>query len=153
MRSKKVIFLCLLVILLTACSDGRGDWTYALPNDYEVFLVNSETIVITGPFHTVVQEEGSVYTNYYINNYVSAFCYNERYVGAQQINVRINQPDRPIHQPWFYLLDTITGTVIGPLESEDEFHLKCEALQITDLCDWIFSEDLSASKAKMSPFN
>jgi len=36
MGAKKVIFLCFLVILLTACSDGRGDWAYALPNDYEV---------------------------------------------------------------------------------------------------------------------
>lgn len=149
--------LSILSLLLTACVDGRGDWAYDLPNGYQVFRVNSKHVYLIGPDHDITGRDGKTWiTDNYIGSYVSAFCYNEQYVGAQQLNASLNAqlslPDRPASEPWFYLLDTSTGAVIGPMASQEEFQAKCEMLQIADLCQWIDVKDLTIQKAAESPF-
>lgn len=157
-RGKGLLAVCLAFLLLTACVDGRGDWAYDLPNGYQVFRVNSKQIKLTGPDHCVTGQDGKTWiTEDYIGSFVSAFCYDERYVGVQQINASLNAPlslpDRLISEPWFYLLDTSTGAVIGPMASPEEFQAECEARQITDLCPWIEAQELTAQKAAESPFH
>ncbi len=153
-----LLAVCLIFLLLTACVDGRGDWAYDLPNGYQVFRVNSKQIKLTGPDHCVTGQDGKTWiTEDYIGSFVSAFCYDERYVGVQQINASLNAPlslpDRLISEPWFYLLDTSTGAVIGPMASPEEFQAECEARQITDLCPWTEVRELTAQKAAESPFH
>ena len=141
MRCKIVVFFVLLFpILLSSCSEGRGDWKYLLPNGYDVFMVNSETIVVRGPYHSITEDGIEALTQTYVDNFVSAFCFNERYVGVQQLPNYENLSAYTAVSPHFYLLDTFSGTVFGPFESEDVFNAKCKDLQTGDFCDWITTD-------------
>lgn len=136
-----IILFLSLSAMLPACSEGRGDWKYDLPNNYRVVQSDADTVVICGPSHVAEQNGTEVVTTFYVGSYVSAFCFSERYVGAQRLFYHPGFSDRALNLPWFYLLDTISGAVYGPFESVEEFNVKCEEMQISDLCDWIATEE------------
>ncbi|MCI8332874.1 MAG: DUF3997 domain-containing protein [Clostridiales bacterium] len=128
----------MLVCCLTSCGPGLNDWTYdLLPGDYEVWHVNSNTIDL-GKRH------GNSLTTM-IDRYVLAFCYNDVMIGVQQIVIDedpqgrvldMNQVDKS--HPDYYLIDAETDTVYGPYSAE-EYESQVEALEATDMCDWILT--------------
>ena len=156
-KRKIVIWLVLLLILLLVgflafraiefgverlmfalFPDGRGDWRYPLPNNYWVLRSNSEHISIT-------QQNGDSIYHACIESYVYGFCYNSRYIGAMRIDMQddmITDGERRIEEYEYYLLDTENGMCGGPY-SESEFWDQCAARNVDDLCDWIYTKDLS----------
>ena len=156
-RRKIVIWLVLLLILLLVgflafraiefgvehvvfalFPDGRGDWKYPLPNDYWVLRSNSGHISIS-------QKNGdSIYLTC-IESYIFGFCYNSRYIGAMRINTQenmITDDEQKIQEYEYYLLDTENGMCGGPY-SESELWDQCAARNVDDLCDWIYTKDIS----------
>ncbi len=145
--SKVLLLFMMCMCLLTSCGDGRGDWKYALPNGYTVFRVNSGHIVISGEEYRDVDEFTCSTT--YVENYVAAFCYNNRYVGAMQIecegySLKESERDKP---PVYYILDTENGTIYGSFLSEDEYLHTCDVLKISNMSEWIQTDDLNYTNA------
>ena len=128
--------LLFFVLLISGCASGRGDWSYELPNEYQVFMCNSHQIMIIGKEHHVVE---NVSTNTYVENYIIEFCYDNQYVGAKRIVPAdiLHATTEEIYNntPTYYILDTSTGDVCGPLD-ENSYLMKCNNLDI-QMCDWI----------------
>lgn len=125
---KLLCILPILGMLLSGClGPGTSDWSYALPNGYEIWRVNSRSIhclKVKGSGGTAV-----------LDQYVSAFSYGQQYVGLQcvavpeDLNETIDTSD-----PTYYLLDTSTGSVTGPYTQEE---YAAETGELESMCDWI----------------
>lgn len=134
--------LCVVWLLSLLAGCGLGDWEYDLPNQYQVFMVNSYDIVICN------FSDDMLLNNVVVGNYVSAFCYNDRYVGVQRIvpdDLRhCTVQERYEKEPAYYIVDTekeiVFGdadeAVLGPFD-EAGYEKQCADLGITDLCEWI----------------
>jgi len=114
---RKIIMLSLvfvLILCLTSCA-GLGDWTYKLPNNYEVWHVNSHDIVIKS---VDLDNPGEK-----IPSFVKEFSYDERYVFSRNVeDILSNNVIKEI----YYALDTLEGKVYGPFNSLEELHKKTD---------------------------
>lgn len=107
-RIYSFIVLIVISILLTSCA-GTADWDFSLPNDYELWHINSNEILVK-----YVGEE----QNYdEIPSFVKEFAYNERYVYTRNVE-KINQNN--IFSEVYYVLDTKEKRVYGPFNSIEE---------------------------------
>lgn len=130
-----LIGILILIVILTSCGAGWQDWEYDhLPNDYEIWRINSEDIVL-------MKNKGS--TERVINRYILEFCYNDSYIGIKKIMVDENIPYHEVYieeldatNPSYFLVDTVNDTVMGPYTSE-EYTIKIKDLEIESMCDWI----------------
>ena len=120
MKKRMIAVLLLSVLLLSACA-GAGDWSYALPNGYEIWRVNGENIAFG-------VRNGSVLENA-LDGSVEAFRYGERYVALRMAASEESGEA-------FFLVDT-EGSASYFAETEDELLQTCESLGVTDLGDWI----------------
>lgn len=137
--------MLLIILCANASACGLTDWGYALPNDYAVLSANSYSITIGGPERPAGNSWPIV-----IENYVTAFCFNERYVGAKQVpidreKVDLEDFDKAVKtgETVYYIVDTETQQVYGPWATEEEYLQKCTDLQITGLCDWISTKRIN----------
>lgn len=114
-------------LMLAGC--GLSDWSYSLPNEYEIVRVNSVDIVLCS------EEDGTV-----LDGHVKAFCYNDVYVGIQHLTVEdrstfdVDKYDESAVQ--YYLVDTASKALYGPYTAA-EYTAKAEELQVGTLCQWI----------------
>lgn len=127
-----VIFLLFIIVMGCAgCADGRRDWEYNLPNNYQVFMSNSSNITIINL---------SDFGQYAVENFVKEFCYNDRFVGAKRIvpkNIaHATKEEQYSGMPVYYIVDTEIAVTYGPYD-ESEYETKCAELSITDLGEWI----------------
>ena len=99
---KKILifsYIFVLTLCLTSCA-GTGDWTYKLPNNYEVQHINSKDIVIK----CVDSEEASEM----IPSFVKEFSYDERYIYSRNIeDISSNNVTEEI----YYAIDTLERKV------------------------------------------
>lgn len=126
-------FAALLSLFISACASGsnqvyNNDWSYILPNDYEIWHVNARKIVCG-------KKEGEFALGPHVaGDYITEFCYNNQFVclkcvvPPEDITVPIN-----LENPDYYIIDTVTDTTYGPL-CEATFLEKIR--KITDLSDW-----------------
>ncbi len=120
-----LFFLFLIVALLIARGIGPGmsDWSLKLPNNYEMWHINPQNIMIgyKDSQYTIktVDNKGR---NIGIPGDVIEFCYNDRYVGAKQVNIPTN-PKKGVDtsNPRYYLLDTLEQKVYGPFLNVSQF--------------------------------
>lgn len=105
----KIISIILLVISLSACTSNtviygihNGDWSYKLPNNYEIWRINSREIVCG-------KKDGENSLSNVINeNYVLEFKYNERYVCLKCVETTQNlYAEIDKSNPNFYIIDTM----------------------------------------------
>lgn len=134
---KKYILLITIIIvfalLLCSCG-GLQDWEYdLLPNNYEIWRINSEDIAL-------VKNDGSICV---INRYILEFCYNDSYIGIKKIMVDESVPYHEVYieemdatNPSYFLVYTVNDTVMGPYTSE-EYAIKIKELEIESMCDWL----------------
>ncbi len=125
---KKAALLCLaLAFLLAGCiGPGASDWRYELPNDYEIWRINSRSI-------RCIRAEGNQ-GSHVLDGYVSAFCYDERNVGLQCVSVSEDlQEEIDTSAPDYYLLDTQTGELSGPWSLAE---WEGNAAGLAELCPW-----------------
>jgi hypothetical protein len=136
--------LCVLLIvfcvslLLSACS-GAADWSYdGLPGDYEVWRINSKDISLCQP------SESGTTADTIVGAYVDQIAFNERYIAVQQVKpTDRDNPDKS-RDDWeisYYLLDTDTGDLLGPLD-EAAFQDACAQIDAEDFPQWIKTTDL-----------
>lgn len=127
-----------LSLLLSACS-GAADWTYdGLPGGYEVWRTSSESISLCLPSEDGPTAQDIVYS------YVDQIAFNERYIAAQQLKPMNSDDLKKSHDDWklfYYLLDTETGDLLGPLD-EAAFQDACAKIDAEDFPQWIKTTDL-----------
>ncbi len=130
-----LIILSSMVILFTGCFGGVGDWAYCLPNDYEIWRVNSENVVFG-------KIEGDLFEQK-IDRYVISFCHNDRYIGLVRIpmddipydkDIDIETMDRSNSE--YYLVDSENDIIYGPY-TENEYAKQCNDFGVQDMCEWI----------------
>ena len=139
-----LFFVFLIVcknVLLTAmlfASGGPDDWAYTLlPGDYEIWRVNSQTIVFGK-----VNASGSL--QHVVDSYILEFCYNDVFIGLKQVSL-----DSSVHyenedilktqsDAHFYLVDAMQEIVYGPY-TEEIYLQQLQALQTGPLGEWISS--------------
>ena len=131
---KKCLCVIVLLLFLAGCG-GMGDWSYnALPAEYAIWRLNSQDIQLV--------KENQVSADTVVGRYVTAFCYNSRYVGIQRIPMdRSYSKEEDIDMldksnPEFYLIDCSTDSVTGPM-TEQEYSSKIVEVGIQDMCQWI----------------
>ncbi len=113
----KKLLICVLAIFLLpslfGCNGFGGDWEYPLPNGYAIWRVNTRCI------HCNKQNPSGGRTPV-LDLYVAAFCHDDRYVGLQCVDVPEDvQTEIDTANPDYYLLDTLTGQLSGPMDAED----------------------------------
>lgn len=132
-KSVKVFLLflsCIIVLFQTACA-GLSDWTYDMKNGYEIWRVNSRSIVC-----------GKAETSYSITpvagDYVSKFYYNSRYIYLQCVDVPENlYEDINTDNPVYYIINVLTDEVFGPM-TKAEFEELIISTQIdVESISWI----------------
>ena len=109
---KILIFICL--IFLTSCA-GVSDWSYQLPNGYQVWRINSGEIIIK-----YVGEE-TVDTG--IPSFIKEFSYDDRYVFTRNID---DVSENNIFEETYYALDTEERKIYGPFENMEIMKNKAE---------------------------
>ena len=134
-RCLYVIVACLLFLSLSAC--GLSDWTYELlPGDYEIWRVNSKSIILGR-----VSEYGL--SSCGVETYVYAFCYNQRFIGIHGLDT--GDDDLPagvdIRKEYkdhaeYFLVDTQTHEVYGPMVLK-MYNELIAFLQTGTMGDWI----------------
>ena len=130
-----LLILSSMVIFFNGCIGGVGDWEYSLPNDYEIWRVNSQTVVFG-------KNEGDHFEQE-IERFVISFCYNDRYIGL----IRIPMDDIPYNElidietmdrsnSEYYLVDSKKDIIYGPY-TENEYIKQCNNFGVYDMCEWI----------------
>ena len=107
-----------LVFVLTACG-GTSDWTFELPNGYELWRINSNEVIIKY-VKSEVDSEG-------IPSFVKEFAYDNRYVFSRNIK---NISSNNILEEMYYILDTQERKIYGPFDSLEEMHKKTDELNV-----------------------
>ncbi len=105
-------YIFALTLCLTSCA-GTGDWSYKLPNNYEVWHINSTEIVIK-----CVDLENPGET---IPSFVKEFSYDERYVYSRNIE---DISSNNVIEEIYYALDTLERKVYGPFNRIEELQKK-----------------------------
>lgn len=117
---KKIItFITLISVLFLSSCAGVSDWNYELPNDYEVWRVNSEDIIIKYVGEETVEAK--------IPSFVKEFSYDERYVFSRNVEDILSNN---IVDETYYVLDTLERKVYGPFDSVEELQKKALELNV-----------------------
>ena len=118
---KRVLILTSLVVtilFMSSCA-GTGDWTYKLPNNYEVWHINSTEILIKC---ADLQNPGEK-----IPSFVKEFSYDDRYVFSRNID---DVSSNNILKETYYALDTLEKKVYGPFDTIEELQKKTNEWEI-----------------------
>lgn len=107
-----------MVLFLTSCA-GTSDWSYKLPNKYEVWHINSNEILIKC---VDLEESGEK-----IPSFVKEFSYDERYVFSRNVEDVVSNN---IVDETYYVLDTLEKKVYGPFDSVEELQKKALELDV-----------------------
>lgn len=122
---KKIfIFICLILIFLTSCA-GVSDWSYKLPNGYQVWRINSGEIIIKHVGDETVDAE--------IPSFIKEFSYDDRYVFTRNID---DVSENNIFKETYYVLDTVEQKVYGPFESIEIMKNQAEEWQCEIPTKW-----------------
>ena len=117
MKKTFVFINLILVLFLTSCA-GVSDWSYKLPNDYEVWRINSKEIIVKYVGNETVDAE--------IPSFVKEFSYDDRYVFTRNTD-DISQNN--IFEETYYALDTESKKVYGPFENIEEMKNQAQEWQ------------------------
>ena len=117
MKKTFVFFNLILVLFLTSCA-GVSDWSYKLPNNYEVWRINSKEIIIKYVGDETVDAE--------IPSFVKEFSYDDRYVFTRNID---DISRNNIFEETYYALDTENQKVYGPFENIEEMRNQAQKWQ------------------------
>lgn len=106
---KKILILFFVAFVLTGCVSGVSDWNYHLPNNYEVWRINSNSIIIKD---MSLQKNVSE-----IPGFVKEFSYNARYVFTRNVE---SIEDNNVFDEKYYVLDTEEKKVYDACSSIEE---------------------------------
>lgn len=133
-----VVIVVLCVFFISSCSAtvfnsqiNNNDWSYKLPNNYEIWHINSRKIVCGKR-----NNENSIST--VVGQYVSEFCHNDKYVCLKCIEVSDDLSDANDLADicYYYIIDTLRDEICGPL-TEQEYIKEVKSKNVTELSLWI----------------
>lgn len=133
---KKFIILCFSIIFVLLfftkainenTSIGNNDWSYSINDEYQVWHVNSETIVI-GKMDTPNA------MSHVVESYVSKFAYNSEYLVAERKPEGKNSEKKE-----YYIVELENGIIYGPINIAD-LPENIRNIGVGELCDWIYTQ-------------
>ena len=105
------------------------DWSVHLPNDYEIWRINSKDIVL-------VKDPPAGTSDTIVSNYINAYCYDQRYIGLWCAK---DGPDDLLgvapELDRFYLVDTQEDLLYGPF-TPTEYDAICLEKDLSGFNDW-----------------
>ncbi len=105
---------------------GVNDWIYdLLPNAYEVVNLGGDSIIVRKN-----NDDGTSKT--VIDKIVTSFCYNDKYMGVEEINDNSTTT--------YYLICFDSDTILGPY-SLPEYEHKLKDFQISFIGEWIETDE------------
>ena len=133
-KRKVFIASCVLIISLfcTSCS-GLGDWEITgLPVGYEIWRINSRSVILCKPDSQYDFLAATV-----VPAYVFEIAYTDAYIFAKRADVP-EDLDEPISysDPDYYIVDTDEGACFGPYD-EEMFYETMSSLNISDTPNWM----------------
>ena len=118
-----------LILKFLLRSIAPQDWSVPLPGGYEIWRINSQSIVLVERF-----PDG--YDQTVVTSYINAYWYDQRYIGlwcaaggADDLLGAAPEADS------FYLVDSLENTVHGPLDP-DAYEELCLQLQLSHFDQW-----------------
>ena len=132
-RIKSSILSFVLLALSTSACSGMGDWTVSgLPGGYEIWKINTRSVVLCLP-----NVEHPTSAKKIIGPYVFEIWYNDTYICAKQADVP-DDLEKAIDKsnPNYYIVDVTDGTCLGPF-SEKEFDTSCQEIGIDGSLEWM----------------
>jgi hypothetical protein len=81
-------------------------------------------------------EDSSMNTNTFVSGHVYKYCYNDKYIGIQQIKSAAEKEDLVISNPNYYLIDTQKNE-LHKFNSVQEYEEYVNDNKIIGLCAWI----------------
>lgn len=135
-----IIVLC-ASLFLTGC---RGDWSYELPNDYDIVRINGHCIQLSKK--DFFDGGDFVWSTVIENYYVKAFCVTENYIltaGVETKEQFAEDEEIEFGELRYYMVDYNTDEIKGPFSGEDELLNNLSmALGKTPEVNWIYSKDV-----------
>ena len=122
---KKILITFLVIFVLTGCGAGVSDWSYKLPNNYEVWRINSNSIII--------KDMSSQKNVNEISGFVKEFSYDARYVFTRNVE---SIEDNNVFDEKYYILDTEEKKVYDSCDSADELRNLAKNLEIELPTKW-----------------
>lgn len=120
---KKMLLIIIVLLIVTSCA-GTNDWSYDLPNSFEVWHINSKEIKVVYLGDDVELE---------IPSFVKEFTYDSQYVFTRNVDdIGVNN----IFDEKFYILDTKNKILYGPYNKVDDFINELKNLQIDFPTHW-----------------
>ena len=143
-KKYNLLFSICIVMLLVLVGCGYGDYEYRLPNGFRICRANSETITLNAEkcIYEYTDEDGlKGLSSFAVESYVHEFSYNEQYVAVKQFNPENldfqNFDSNDFSTPTYYFVDTVSTTVYGPYETQEEFEFACKEMNVGELGEWI----------------
>ena len=119
-----LFFVILCATTFMSCA-GTGDWTYKLPNEYEVWRMNANEILVK-----YVGEEIGVVG---IPSFVKEFAFNGQYVFTRNIS---DITENDICKEEYYILDTKERKLYDHIMDFDEMKELADVLGTTVPQKW-----------------
>jgi hypothetical protein len=124
---------------------GLNDWRYKIINNYEIWHINSNEIVIgyvkdNGNSLTIHENSKADGRLIGIPPKVIEFCNNEKYICAKVVLKKdwvVNEEN--YNDILYYVVDTEEKIVFGPLD-EEKYNEKINDLLIKNLSEWKIAE-------------
>lgn len=108
---------------------GNRDWRYVLHDGYEIMHLNSSHIVL-------VKDGWNEYTNTVVDQYITAFCDCDGFIGLQCTGPQENAAATDAADLEYFLVNTEKKQRLGPF-TEAEYQKACEAEGVAGLSEWI----------------
>lgn len=135
-KLKKLFVLVLItVVLLCGCAMGRGDRYIDLIEGYGIDVVSSKEILVVYKSPEMVGNE-IVIREYY----VSAYQIRETTIFLKGIAISgdsISDDDLENCSYTYYLIDSVSHSIIGPFEASTELEAYCLSHEISYTADWV----------------
>ncbi len=120
----KRIFFVIAVLLMTTSCTGINDWSFTLPNGFEIWHINSKEIKI------VCTDDNSEVE---IPSFIKEFAYDSQYVFTRNVE---DIDSNNIFNEKYYILDTQNRVLYGAYDKIDDFENALENLQIDFPVNW-----------------
>lgn len=121
---KVVVFISIVLSMFLSACAGVSDWSYKLPNNYEVWRINSKKIVVKYVGEEIVDAE--------IPSYIKEFAYDDRYVCTRNVE---SIDDNNIFSERYYILDTKEQKLNGPYDTQEKFKTAIDEMNVC-LDEW-----------------
>lgn len=134
---KWLVVLLIAILLLSACSVGRGDWAIEIHSGYWIDRVNSKEILLVYKESPEQSNAAIAIPNYYITGY----CAYDRYIvleGIQTENLAASSEEIDNNNICFCIVFTESGDISDFYYSRPNLEEYCALLGI-DLSDnWVY---------------